>query len=54
MVIWSATPSGDFSAKSAWQAIKKVLPSVGWHVIVWFKGHVPRGNFIEWLVYMPQ
>ncbi|KAF8406614.1 hypothetical protein HHK36_008704 [Tetracentron sinense] len=48
-IIWLPSPSGTFSLKSAWQALRSPKSSIPWAEIVWFTMNIPRHSFITWL-----
>ena len=43
---WTPSPSGTFSTKSSWTAIRSTRPLVLWHNIVWYPHAIPRTSFI--------
>lgn len=48
-VVWTLNPTGNYSAKSAWLALRSSSPVVDWHALVWHKRYVPRWSFILWV-----
>ena len=46
---WVPSPSGIYSSKSTWQAIRSRSPIVPWHSLVWFPKAIPKAGFILWL-----
>ena len=46
---WVLTNSGEFTIKSAWEAIRRSYPSSSWSKLIWFHGNIPRAAFILWL-----
>ncbi|KAI8533301.1 hypothetical protein RHMOL_Rhmol11G0286700 [Rhododendron molle] len=48
-VVWTLTPNGCYSAKSAWMALRNRAPTVDWAHMVWHKQYVPRWSFILWV-----
>ena len=48
-IIWLPSPTGSFSAKSSWTAIRSPRPQVDWHKLVWYPQNIPRASFILWL-----
>ncbi|KAI8531931.1 hypothetical protein RHMOL_Rhmol11G0174500 [Rhododendron molle] len=48
-VIWTLSPTGSYSAKSAWEALRSSVSEVGWYHLVWHKRYVPRWSFIQWV-----
>ncbi|XP_058189336.1 uncharacterized protein LOC131306921 [Rhododendron vialii] len=48
-VIWTLSPLGCYSAKSAWEALRSSVSEVEWYHLVWHKRHVPRWSFIQWV-----
>ncbi|KAG5523378.1 hypothetical protein RHGRI_035257 [Rhododendron griersonianum] len=48
-VSWIPHPSGIFTVRSAWNAIRKRYPIQSWHKIIWTGNAVPRWSFILWL-----
>ncbi|KAG5565583.1 hypothetical protein RHGRI_001484 [Rhododendron griersonianum] len=51
-VHWTLTRDGQFSAISAWQALRVSYPTVPWAGSVWFPHHVPRWAFIVWIAFL--
>lgn len=48
-VLWTETPNGIFSIKSAWESVRTRGPRVDWHKVVWFSKRIPRHAVILWL-----
>ena len=48
-IIWALTPSGNFTTKSAWEAVRRSHPPAIWSKLLWFHGNIPRAAFILWL-----
>lgn len=48
-VVWTESPNGSFSVRSAWGCLRPRGPSVVWHKIVWFSRMIPRHAMILWL-----
>lgn len=48
-VVWTLTPTGSFTIKSAWQKLRQPHPEVLWSKSIWFKRHVPRRAIIQWI-----
>lgn len=50
-VVWSLTATGDYSLKSAWQALRNRMVVVSWYNVVWIKRILfPAGlSFNGWL-----
>lgn len=47
--LWTPSPSGDFSIKSAWEEIRNRKPKVPWYNLIWFPKHIPRHALILWM-----
>lgn len=47
---WNNYPSGSFSTRTAWEALRTKASLVPWHRVVWCPRYVPRWSIIEWLV----
>lgn len=45
-VTWTPSPIGNFTMKSAWNAIRHTYVSQEWCKVVWFSKYVPRWAFI--------
>ncbi|XP_042515225.1 uncharacterized protein LOC122089557 [Macadamia integrifolia] len=45
---WSLSSLGAFSTKSAWEALRKVSPKVGWAKMVWSSVLIPRQSVFGW------
>lgn len=48
-VIWLLTPSGFYSAQSAWEALRSKASKVSWFHVVWHQRFVPHWSFILWV-----
>ncbi|XP_058183541.1 uncharacterized protein LOC131301336 [Rhododendron vialii] len=48
-VIWVPHPSGIFTIKSAWEAIREKFPIQPRFKVIWGSHNVPRWSFILWL-----
>ena len=48
-ICWIPSPSGDFSTKSAWEAIRGRRAKVEWCDLVWFSKAIPRYSMILWM-----
>ena len=48
-ICWIPSPSGDFSTKSAWEAIRGRRAKVEWCDLVWFSKAIPRYFIILWM-----
>lgn len=48
-VQWTLHPSGSFTTKTAWEAIRVKVPIVPWHKVIWCSHYVPRWAIIEWI-----
>ncbi|KAL5717328.1 hypothetical protein ACHQM5_010351 [Ranunculus cassubicifolius] len=51
-VIWVPSATGDFSVKTAYEALKKKKPRVKWHSLVWGKLVQPKDSFTTWLLFV--
>ena len=49
VILWTETPNGIFSIKSAWESVRTRGPRVDWHKVVWFSKRIPRHAVILWL-----
>ncbi|KAJ6925336.1 hypothetical protein NC651_009874 [Populus alba x Populus x berolinensis] len=47
--LWKGHSSGNFSINSAWESLRDRRPENTIHKVLWFKGHIPRQSFIQWL-----
>ncbi|XP_043724154.1 uncharacterized protein LOC122671123 [Telopea speciosissima] len=47
--VWTASPSGRFSVKSAWNATRIPQPTITWHHLAWATSSHPRFSFVTWL-----
>ena len=50
-MIWDPSGTGQFTAASAREVIRRQTNKVVWHKVVWFKGLVPRLAVILWMAY---
>nr|TKR85033.1 hypothetical protein D5086_0000251720 [Populus alba] len=50
--VWTGQPSGKFTIHSAWELLRDRRPLNTLHLLLWFKGHIPRQSFILWLASM--
>ena len=48
-VLWTLSPSGTYTSKSAWNLVRARFPQVRWMQTVWFPENIPRTAFILWL-----
>ncbi|KAF8388800.1 hypothetical protein HHK36_025480 [Tetracentron sinense] len=48
-VVWTPDRRGQFTLRSAWNAIRDHQQGVSWSAIVWSKPGVPRFSFILWM-----
>ncbi|GFZ00678.1 hypothetical protein Acr_14g0003130 [Actinidia rufa] len=48
-VVWAPANDGFYTVKSAWKSIRLPKPKVPWYVTDWFKGQVPKWEFVSWL-----
>ena len=49
-LIWRPNQLGNFSTKSAWEAIRARSPAVHRSPLVWYKGAIPRLSLLVWMV----
>jgi hypothetical protein len=47
--VWKGNSTGNFSIRSAWDLLRDKRPLNNIHLLLWFKGHIPRQSFILWL-----
>jgi len=47
--VWTGHSSGHFSIRSTWDLLRDKRPLNNIHLLLWFKGHIPRQSFILWL-----
>ncbi|XP_043718138.1 uncharacterized protein LOC122666093 [Telopea speciosissima] len=45
----TASSTGKFTLKSAWESVRMHGGEVGWHRLVWFSNAQPRFSFVTWL-----
>lgn len=51
-VIWLPSPTGSYSIRSTWEAVRTKYLEKQWTKVVWFKRNVPRWAFILWLAFL--
>ncbi|XP_043721016.1 uncharacterized protein LOC122668529 [Telopea speciosissima] len=48
LTVWTGNSSGNFSSKSAWNAIRTRAARIDWSEAVWFEGSIKSHSFIAW------
>lgn len=48
-VVWTLHANGEYTSRSAKEALRDHKEVVSWWKVVWFKGHVPRRAVIMWM-----